>query len=76
MLRHRLGGNYFRIDDLATPDQSKDISKLDRVSKAAIDVLTSRTQAARRALVTPCLPLSNHTLRPLPLFFHGPNKNA
>lgn len=77
MLRHRLEGNYFRIDDLATPDQSKDISKLDRFSKAAIDVLTSRgTQAARRALGDAVFaPFKSH-IAAAPTFFYGPNKNG
>lgn len=77
MLKHTLNNNYVRIDDTATPDQSKDISSLDHVSRGAIDVLTSRgTQAARRALGEPAFaPFKSH-IAARPTFFHGPNKNA
>lgn len=77
MLKHMLGNHYVRIDDPATPDQSKDIAALDQVSKAAIDVLTSRgTQAARRALGDPAFaPFKSHVAAK-PTFFHGPNKNV
>ncbi len=77
MLTHMLGDDYLRIDDPATPDQSKDITPLDRVSPGAIDVLTSRgTQAARRAIGDPkCNHFRTHKPVP-PTFFHGPNKNA
>ena len=76
MLKHLLDKNYFRIDDPATPDQSKDISSLDQVSPGAIDVLTSRgTQAARRALGDPAFaPFKTHMAKQ-PTFFHGPNKS-
>lgn len=75
MLGHLLGQDYVRIDDPATPDQSKDVAALDVVSPAAIEVLTSRgTQAARRALGDPALdPFCNH-IATKPVFFHGPNK--
>ncbi|MEJ0039282.1 MAG: CBASS cGAMP-activated phospholipase [Gammaproteobacteria bacterium] len=75
MLRHILNTNYVRIDDLATPDQSKDIASLDHVSPGAIDVLVSRgTQAARRALGDPAFaPFRSH-LAERPTFFHGPNR--
>lgn len=75
MLDHLLGRDYVRIDDPATPDQSKDVAALDVASAAAIEVLTSRgTQAARRALGDPALdPFRNH-LAASPVFFHGPNK--
>lgn len=77
MLNHLLGEHYLRIDDPATPEQSKDIAFLDHVSRGAIDVLTSRgTQAARRALGDPrCIQFKSHEAEP-PTFFHGPNKNA
>lgn len=75
MLSHLLGQDYVRIDDPATPDQSKDIAALDIVSPAAIEVLKSRgTQAARRAFGDKALaPFLNHTAA-APVFFHGPNK--
>ncbi len=75
MLSHLLGEDYVRIDDPATPDQSKDIASLDVVSPAAIEVLKSRgTQAARRAFGDNALtPFLNHTAA-APVFFHGPNK--
>lgn len=77
MLQHLLDTNYVRIDDPATPDQSKDISSFDQASPAAIDVLTSRgTQAARRALGTPAFaPFKTH-MAERPTFFHGPNKTV
>lgn len=77
MLTHMLGDNYLRIDDPATPEQSKDISSLDHVTRGAIDVLTSRgTQAARRALGDhKWVHFKSHVAAP-PTFFHGPNKNA
>ncbi len=75
MFGHLLGQDYVRIDDPATPDQSKDVAALDLVSPAAIEVLTSRgTQAARRVLGDRALdPFRNH-LAASPVFFHGPNK--
>lgn len=75
MLSHLLEEDYVRIDDPATPDQSKDIAALDMVSTAAIEVLKSRgTQAARRALGDKALtPFLNHNAA-APVFFHGPNK--
>lgn len=75
MLSHLLDEDYVRIDDPATPDQSKDIAALDVVSPASIQVLKSRgTQAARRALGDKALtPFLNHTAA-TPVFFHGPNK--
>ncbi|WP_304351351.1 CBASS cGAMP-activated phospholipase [Comamonas testosteroni] len=74
MLKHLLSGDYVRIDDAATPDQSRDIQKLDLVTPQAIEVLTSRgTQAARRALGDPLLtPFRNHVAS-APTFYHGPN---
>lgn len=77
MLKHLLGSSYVRIDDLATPDQSKDISELDVVTAAAIDVLTSRgSQAARVALGTSEIkPFLQHMAKQ-PTFFHGPNKSV
>jgi len=75
MLKHMLAEDYMRIDDLATPDQSRDIAKLDIVTPQAIEVLTTRgAQAARRALGDPNFaPFRHHVAAP-PAFFHGPNK--
>ncbi len=75
MLKHLLGADYMRIDDPATPDQSRDIQKLDLVTPQAIEVLTTRgTQAARKALGDPLFAhFQNHTAEP-PTFYHGPNK--
>lgn len=42
MLRQSLGSNYFQIDDKATPDQSKDVKALDRVSIGATNTLKDR----------------------------------
>lgn len=77
MLKHLLAEKYYRIDDLATPDQSKDISSLDYVSPGAVNVLKDRgTQAARRALGDSTFTVfKNHTASS-PSFFHGPNKNC
>lgn len=77
MLKHLLGSSYVRIDDLATPDQSKDISDLDVVTDAAIDVLTCRgAQAARVALGKPEIaPFLQHMAKQ-PTFFHGSNKSV
>lgn len=75
MLKHLLAGDYLRIDDLATPDQSRDIAKLDFVTAQATEVLTTRgAQAARRALGDPSFnPFRHHMATPA-VFFHGPNK--
>ncbi len=64
MLRQALGNNYFQIDDKATPDQSKDVKALDRVSIGATNTLKDRgNHAAQRALGDP---LSNHFERTRP----------
>jgi uncharacterized protein len=77
LLGHLLGHDYMRIDDSATPDQSRDIEKLDVVTTAAIEVLKSRgTQAARTALGdSRFTPFRSHVAA-APVFFHGPNKNS
>jgi hypothetical protein len=75
MLKHLLADEYVRIDDPATPDQSRDIAKLDMVTPQAIEVLTTRgTQAARRALGDPSFEPFRRHLAATPVFFHGPNK--
>ncbi|MGK6310220.1 CBASS cGAMP-activated phospholipase [Variovorax sp. DT-64] len=76
MLKHLLGADYTRIDDPATPDQSRDIAALDMVTPQAIEVLTARgTQAARRALGDPAIkPFRDHVAS-APVFYHGPNKS-
>lgn len=77
LLGHLLGNDYMRIDDPATPDQSRDIEKLDLVTPAAIEVLKTRgTQAARAALGdSRFAPFRSHVAAS-PVFFHGPNKNS
>jgi hypothetical protein len=77
MLRQSLGDLYFRIDDAATPDQSKDVKALDRVSVASTTTLKHRgTAAAQRSLGDPRFqPFRDHVAE-LPTFFHGPNKNS
>lgn len=77
MLQHQLGDNYCRIDDPATPEQSRDISSLDLVTPAAIKVLKERgTHAAQRMSGSLALkPFLAHRAPP-PDFYHGPNKNA
>ncbi|WP_369919856.1 CBASS cGAMP-activated phospholipase [Marinomonas polaris] len=76
MLKQSLGSNYFQIDDLATPDQSKDIKSLDRVSIGATNTLKDRgTHAAQRALGDQLFqPFRAHKAS-APIFYHGPNKN-
>nr|MBV6629517.1 patatin-like phospholipase family protein [Oceanococcus sp. HetDA_MAG_MS8] len=77
MLRQLLGSHYYRIDDEATPDQSKDIKALDRASAAATQTLRTRgLHAAQRALGDPAFkPFRNHRAD-VPEFFHGPNKST
>lgn len=77
MLRQALGNNYFQIDDKATPDQSKDVKALDRVSVGATNTLKDRGKhAAQRALGHPLFyPFRMHQAH-APIFYHGPNKNV
>lgn len=77
MLGHKLDDKYLRIDDQATPDQSRDIASLDLASTAASRVLTSRgSHAAQRSIGDPKFaPFLKHTAAPAQ-FFHGPNKNS
>lgn len=77
MLRQSLGSNYFQIDDKATPDQSKDVKALDRVSIGATNTLKDRgSHAAQRALGDPLFqPFRAHQAG-APTFYHGPNKNV
>lgn len=76
ILRQTLGSCYYQIDDKATPDQSRDVKDLDRVSIGAANTLRDRgLHAAQRALGDPNFqPFRQHTA-PVPTFFHGPNKN-
>lgn len=76
MLRHELKDDYFQIDDQATPDQSKDVKKLDLVSIGATNTLKDRgTHAAQRALGDPLFqPFRTHRAK-APVFYHGSNKN-
>ncbi len=77
MLRQSLGANYYQIDDKATPDQSKDVKALDRVSIGATNTLKDRgNHAAQRALGDPQFqPFRVHQAG-TPTFYHGPNKNV
>lgn len=76
MLRQSLGDDYYSIDDKVTPEQSRDVNKLDRVSEGATNTLCDRgTHAAQRTLGdAKFLPFRNHTAPPA-TFFYGPNKN-
>lgn len=77
MLRQLLGNNYFQIDDKATPDQSKDVKALDRVSIGATNTLKNRgIHAAQRALGDPFFKPFRAHQADAPTFYHGPNKNA
>ena len=77
MLKQSLGSNYFRIDDEATPDQSKDVKALDQVSIGATNTLKDRgVHAAQRALGDPSFqPFRAHQAGAI-IFYHGPNKNC
>lgn len=77
LLGHALGHDYYKIDDQATPDQSKDVKALDRVSIAATNTLKHRgSHAAQRAIGDPAFqPFRNHQAA-TPLFYHGSHKNA
>ncbi|MBA3022722.1 MAG: patatin-like phospholipase family protein [Gammaproteobacteria bacterium] len=77
MLRQSLGDNYFQIDDQATPDQSKDVKELDRVSIGATNTLKDRgNHAAQRALGNPLFQPFRAYQADAPIFYHGPNKNV
>jgi hypothetical protein len=77
MLTHVLGDCYYRIDDLATPDQSRDVSSLDAVTAGATNVLRDRgAQAARRTLGDAKFSVFKSHLAAVPTFYHGPNKSA
>lgn len=76
MLRQSLGQNYYQIDDKATPDQSRDVKALDRVSCGATNTLKDRgTHAAQRALGDPFFEPFRVHKADVPMFFYGPNKN-
>jgi patatin-like phospholipase/acyl hydrolase len=77
MLKQALRERYFRIDDQATPDQSKDIKALDVASRAATETLRTRgLHAVQRALGDgQFAPFKTHFAQP-PTFYHGPNKNS
>ncbi|GBG14788.1 patatin [Novimethylophilus kurashikiensis] len=76
MLSHHLADGYFRIDDTATPDQSKDIS-LDNYSEAATNVLKDRGAAAGRAAIgDPKMAIFRSHTPIAPIFYHGPHKNC
>lgn len=77
MLRQSLGDDYFSIDDKATPDQSRDVKALDRVSTASTNTLRDRgMHAAQKALGDPKFQPFRAHWAAAPAFFHGPNKNA
>jgi predicted acylesterase/phospholipase RssA len=77
MLKHVLGDCYYRIDDLATPDQSRDVSSLDAVTAGATNVLRDRgAQAARRTLGDAKFSVFRSHLASAPMFYHGPNKST
>ena len=77
MLKQTLGDDYFPIDDKATPDQSRDVKALDRVSVASTNTLRDRgMHAAQRALGDPKFQPFRAHWAAAPTFFHGPNKNS
>lgn len=77
MLKQLLGADYFKIDDDATPDQSRDIKALDKVSEASTHTLRHRgLHAAQRSLGDPAFQVFRSHVAASPVFFHGPNKNT
>jgi len=71
-----LRDDYFQIDELATPAQSKDIEALDVVSEAATNTLRDRgTHAAQRALGELLFKPFRAHQSVAPTFYHGSNKN-
>ncbi|WP_231886190.1 CBASS cGAMP-activated phospholipase [Marinomonas atlantica] len=77
MLKQSLGDDYFQIDDKATPDQSKDVKALDRVSVDATNTLKNRgVHAAQRAIGDPKFKAFRDHKASSPTFYHGPNKNT
>lgn len=77
MLRQSLGVDYYQIDDKATPDQSRDVKALDRVSVGSTNTLKDRgVHAAQRALGDPLFkPFRAHQAGAA-TFYHGTNKNS
>jgi hypothetical protein len=76
MLRQSLESKYYKIDDAATPDQSKDVKALDRVSTGATNTLKDRGKhAAQRALGDPLFHPFRSYKAGAATFYHGPNKN-
>jgi hypothetical protein len=77
MLQQLLGDDYYVIDDKVTPDQSRDIEKLDRVNPGSTNTLRDRgSHAAQRALGDIKFEHFREHLASPPIFFHGPNKNS
>jgi hypothetical protein len=77
MLKHVLKDNYYSIDDQATPDQSKDISALNKVSKAATETLIARgIAAAQRSVGDVRFEIFKKHVAKSPTFYHGANKNS
>jgi len=77
MLRQSLGADYYPIDDKATPDQSRDVKALDRVSAGSTNTLRDRgVHAAQRALGDPLFKPFRAHQADAATFFHGPNKNS
>jgi len=77
MLRQSLGADYYQIDDKATPDQSRDVKALDRVSVGSTNTLKDRgVHAAQRALGDPLFKPFRVHQADAATFFHGPNKNS
>ena len=77
MLRQSLGADYYPIDDKATPDQSRDVKALDRVTVGSTNTLRDRgMHAAQRALGDPLFRHFRDYRASPATFFHGPNKNS
>lgn len=77
MLQQCLGDDYYVIDDKATPEQSRDINKLDQVTDGSTLTLRNRgLHSAQFALGHDRFaPFRTHLAAPAQ-FFHGPNKNV
>jgi len=76
LLSHELKNRYLVVDEKPTPDQAKDISKLDNPTTAALETLISRgAHSAQRLLGSVDFqPFRNH-LAPTPKFYFGPHAN-
>lgn len=76
LLKQILREDYVSLDEKPTPDQSKDVNELDKVTVGATNTLKDRAiHTFQQALGNPSFqPFRHHIAKPAK-FFHGPNKN-